>query len=221
MVNVHLIRLNRFCFCYFVDHNWNLINWALRRRSTRTIWIFFNWRKRCLKMLPKPEKCIEPNTKRCHYQKIRRKFKKEKVRVLTWKAETGTERVCLKSSRWAMEWIEEQFDSLESVRLSIPLGSKAGFCLKLTALFLRLSVLNIRWGYLQGDFGTSISNPKLSSPPGCLWMSLPRSRSLLENRRNKPPNPLEAGSSNFGTHFLFFLVSWESSMMVWRSKGVP
>ena len=141
--------------------------------------------------------------------------------ALTWKAETGTERVCLKSSRWAMEWIEEQFDSLESVLLSIPLGSNAGFCLKLTALFLRLSVLNIRWGYLHGDFGASISNPKLSSPPGCLWMSFPRSRSLLENRRNNPPNPLDAGSSNFGIHFFFFLVSWESSMMVWRSKGVP
>ena len=45
---------------------------------------------------------------------------------LTWKAETGTERVCLKSSLpWAIEWIEEQLDSFESVRRNIPLGSKA------------------------------------------------------------------------------------------------
>ena len=57
----------------------------------------------------------------------------------------------------------------------------------LTALFLRLSVLNIKWGYLQGDFGASISKPKLSSPPGCLWISIPRSRSRLDSRRRSPP----------------------------------
>ena len=34
-----------------------------------------------------------------------------------------------------------------------------GFCLKLTALLFLLSVRNIKWGYLQGDLGMSISKP--------------------------------------------------------------
>ena len=38
-------------------------------------------------------------------------------------------------------------------------------CLKETPLALRESALNMRCGYLQGDFGMSISKAKLSAPP--------------------------------------------------------
>ena len=40
-------------------------------------------------------------------------------------AEAGTERVCLRSSRWDIDVIEEQLDSFESVLRSMSVGSKA------------------------------------------------------------------------------------------------
>ena len=54
----------------------------------------------------------------CKYQRSHESVKLHfyKAKNLTWKAETGTERVCLKSSRWLMVVMEEQLDSFESVR---------------------------------------------------------------------------------------------------------